>query len=335
MAANGVVLENPPPHESTCQAAASIVKQEEAQAPMLFRHSFAKLVEAGRVKQGIILETEAVSAQMKSVSEPLLLVGHPSFEKFTKLPKVQMILGSYGGTYKRLLKKMQDSRTQSPIHVKQGKEECDKFFHDMFSQMPALCMVAAEEMDKSMAMVLGSTWLWGYESKFYKVVVTPNGLAMFKYLAAGEISWLCFDCKALTSAMRLILNIDKVGLDQTLNYIQELGDAELKQLQEKGCTATFFRSGGRKHVVRPTRHDLRRSCGQGRSHLRAPADVLGPRRVFRAVLQRVDRHARGGRQERHEDEGGARVDEAARGWRLSRVFSVARALQRGFRPKSA
>ena len=85
------------------------------------------------------------------------------------------------------------------------------------------------------ANVLNTLWMWGYETKFSGTGVTPNGLAMWKFLAAGEVTWLIFETKVLVPALKISLGKDKLSITEVYTYLEDVGEKSLQELSDTGA----------------------------------------------------------------------------------------------------
>ena len=133
------------------------------------------------------------------VAAPSLMTKHIALGQLQSKPKAQMVIGNFGGTYKKSLK---EDRKQEPIWANQGKDVFQIFFSELDKAIPEVSRVAVEEMPKAVAGVVNNVWLWGYQTQMKAISFTPNCLGMWKVQLSGEVQCLLFDISKVLVAMR-------------------------------------------------------------------------------------------------------------------------------------
>jgi hypothetical protein len=216
------------------KAAAVLIKAEADLADPIFRIDWQKLLAETLLKKITEVQEADVAKFKLKVEEPCLLLGHAALAKMQTLPKVQMAIGNFGGTYKRSLK--DEKRMQTPVFPKAGKEEIDTVWTDLMAAMPVASQVKTDELPKGIANVVNNTWLWGFDTKYKGVSFTPNCLAMFKIILNGCVATMMFETKALVSAMRIILQVDKLKLTEVQDFLASLERDGIAELVKNGCT---------------------------------------------------------------------------------------------------
>jgi len=197
------------------KVAATKIKEAAELAPPLFRLS----IQDASLKMTAVSTQDADDKANFDPAVPRLLKTFDGLSDFALSAKVQLLLGNFGGSYKRQLR---EGRTQQPGYTKNGKEECGSFFDKLNKVFDPGATVAAADLPKSISMVTSTTWAWGYDSKLKCASVTPNGLAMWKYLAAGEIVWYLLEMRTLRSAVHTIMQKDSSGTQELLDYVTGL-----------------------------------------------------------------------------------------------------------------
>ena len=156
--------------QKKAKEAANRVKVEEAQAPPLF-----KLDYAGMLSQGCLISLEPVVNDPKNplaIDLPVLL-SDKAVEAVTKwhsTSKVQLALGTFGGSYKKKPQLKEDLRIQQAMAKQAGKEETDAMFNCLFELLPKGSRVS----DKKVERLLDNTWLFGFDTNL-KVYASENG----------------------------------------------------------------------------------------------------------------------------------------------------------------
>ena len=148
------------------------------------------------------------------------------------------MLGGFGGSYKKAASLKVNGKCQELIFKDNGIEECETFFGEVMSLFKSASFVqpGANGMEKYLTNVLQATWLYGYEAASSHVGQSPNGLASFRLLCSGEITWWLFDLKKLVPAMKIMLAKDNVGgLEGVSAFIKDLSAANAITLASHGC----------------------------------------------------------------------------------------------------
>ena len=145
-----------------------------------------------------------------------------------------MALGLWGGKYKKEEGFKSTGKAQEPVYKRSGKEEIDAMFSSIQSCFPPASFPDEGELPADIAKVFDSVWLYGFDVQMASVAQTPNGVAIFKYLAAGEVEYLLFELKTFVPAVKTILEKDAVSVDEAIAFINNLTTEKMKQFCEKG-----------------------------------------------------------------------------------------------------
>ena len=112
----------------------------------------------------------------RDFTTPVKVTHESNAKKFLETEKIQILLGEFGGTYKKNIPKGQ-YKTQSPIYPKDGQEIVDKFITDsVFGSLSEDKMVSKGcAADTCLSNILGNTWLFGHDTQMKFTGQTPNG----------------------------------------------------------------------------------------------------------------------------------------------------------------
>ena len=96
------------------------------------------------------------------------------------------MLGNFGGSYKKAPDIKTDGRTQMPVALGKGRDECDKLWDACTAAFGNKALVETVIMPKAIESVFKVAWMFGYDAALKGCSPTPNGLGMLKLPCAGE-----------------------------------------------------------------------------------------------------------------------------------------------------
>ena len=155
-------------------------------------------------------------------------------QEWANLPKVQMALSAYGGQYKSQSTTKAAGKGQTNMRSKAGKEETELLVRKLMSALQLDKKVAKlSDQDEQM---LKEIWLFGYVPQASFVAPTPQGLAMIKVLAAGEVSVFAIEIKSL------LAHLKKQGQQVTEDTFDSMFGMDASALAElsKECSLYYF-----------------------------------------------------------------------------------------------
>ena len=214
--------------------AATKVKTDEATLPPIFSIDVDKLIAESHAKEITKVAKPAADFKVIDADVPILFCELECVAKMNAQARVQMALGLWGGKYKKEEGFKSTGKAQEPVYKRSGKEEIDAMFSSIQSCFPPASFPDEGELPADIAKVFDSVWLYGFDVKMASVAQTPNGVAIFKYLAAGEVEYLLFELKTFVPAVKTILEKDAVSVDEAIAFINNLTTEKMKQFCEKG-----------------------------------------------------------------------------------------------------
>ena len=131
---------------------------------------------------------------------PLLIRKAPVTTDFLKEPQVSILLGEFGGSYKKNCKT--EPRTQHPVYPDKGRQEVAKHFQPFVDSLPPAIRVSDEGLQAGpLPNVLETLWIYGYTVDLKDVGSTPNGLPMWKLMCSGEVRYILLNITKLVAAL--------------------------------------------------------------------------------------------------------------------------------------
>ena len=176
-----------------------------------------------------------------TVAQPCIIAGGSGsvMDQYLTQVKMQQVLTSWGGRYKKLGGFKDSGHVANTLCVKQGKEETESFFATLLGKMK-------DPIDLSIVSPTWNTtsWLWGYKPKeYYNVGFTPQGTGLFKIYVMGCVHVWLLDLLSLTKACADINEGDQVkDHDSLMKYIAELSVDKLQELKSKGAKVVYHKT---------------------------------------------------------------------------------------------
>ena len=178
--------------------------------------------------------TEECDVGSISVDEPKLLASLPGMDEWKNGAKVQMMLATFGGSYKKREALKEEYRVQQVITPGQGREETQTLFKGMDEKLTS--GVLGSDANELVKRVTSQVWLFGCDPKMQLVAQSPNCLPQWRVLVQGEIRLWFIDTAKLVTCMKAIFNKDQFGLKEMTDFCENIDAASLKDLQGRGLT---------------------------------------------------------------------------------------------------
>lgn len=215
--------------------AAEAIKLEEAKVPAVFEQKFADLIKDGTLTNVVSIKGVG-TATVDNLEQPALITECEAMTSFCSEKRVQLMMGQWGGQYKKRPSTKSHGRVQEPTKAAKGREEADAFMQRVMSMFPEDSVVALENMPAGFKNLLSVTWLYGYDTRMHSIGCTPNGMGMIKALCAGEVTWLMWDVAALAAALK---EIDKatepISIDTLTKRVQTFTKSDFADIRTHGC----------------------------------------------------------------------------------------------------
>ncbi|CAE7239963.1 unnamed protein product [Symbiodinium sp. CCMP2456] len=225
--------------------AAEQVKQQETTLPPIFGISLETLKndDGSLVGKPVTILSGPGKGSINSVDAPCCITSLTAMTNFMKNPKVQVMLGGFGGTYKKAAALKASGKCQELIQKGNGMEECDGLFKEVGELFKEACFTqaGAGNMERYLSNILQASWLFGYEAQSAHLNQLPNGLGCFRLLCSGEVAWTLYDLKKLVPAMRIMLSKDDIGgLEGVSAFLKALTDRDMITLSSHGCAPQWI-----------------------------------------------------------------------------------------------
>lgn len=123
-----------------------------------------------------------------------------------------MRLSEFGGSYKQAASFKTDGRAMALILKSQGKHESDALWSAVFDCKKVLDISKIPEGSSFME----NSWFWGFDAKLSGAHFAPNGAALLRAVASGEMRVICFFVKDVMDRMQ------QQGVDLNLSKMTEL-----------------------------------------------------------------------------------------------------------------
>ena len=141
-----------------------------------------------------------------------------------------LTLGNFGSQYKKSSSFKTEQHTQCLMYGGEGKEETDALFKELQKQITAVSPNSPECLQT----VLQSHWLYGVSNDYCATSSTPNGMAMFKLLAQGQMKWLFFEIESLVAQLKIEKQADTFAKDEVMTEVEKADTARVKTWLEAG-----------------------------------------------------------------------------------------------------
>ncbi|CAE7249881.1 unnamed protein product [Symbiodinium sp. CCMP2592] len=221
------------------------VKKQETTLPPIFNIDLDSLKndEGGLVGKPVTILSGPGKGSINSVDTPCCITSFTALTNFLKNPKVQVMLGGFGGSYKKAAALKASGKCQELIQKGNGMEECETLFKEVgeLFKEASFTSPGAGDMERYLTNILQASWLFGYEAQSAHLNQLPNGLGCFRLLCSGEIAWTLYDLKKLVPAMRVMLNKDDIGgLEGVSVFLKGLNDRDMITLASHGCAPQWI-----------------------------------------------------------------------------------------------
>lgn len=167
--------------------------------------------------------------EISDIDAPFIMKKNAKIGDWMNSSKIQVALGSFGGRYKKTDTFQAHGKAQMTIFSKEGKEESIALVNGIMSLFPNTNKVTQEN---DFARITQTLWLFGYDPAMCSVSPTPNGMAMLKVLAYGEVKWLVMECCSLLAALRTELQQDSISLDDIEGMVGALSAESLENCKK-------------------------------------------------------------------------------------------------------
>ena len=159
-----------------------------------------------------------------NIEAPVLFKDNTKVSDWCNTSKMQVALGSFGGRYKKTESFTSVGKAQMVLFTKEGKEESVELLQNFTGTIPEVSKVKG---DNDFTRITDTLWLYGYDPNSYSIAPTPNGMAMLKVLAYGEVKWLVMECSSLLAALRTELKLETIGVDDLERLVGGLTHEQL------------------------------------------------------------------------------------------------------------
>ena len=173
-------------------------------------------------------------SEFPTVDEPILFKDNRKISEWANEPKMQLALGSFGGRYKKTDMFSRSGKAQMVLFAKEGKEESNALISNFTAPIPDDNKVKGEN---DFSKITDTLWLFGYDPALTSISATPNGMAMMKVLAFGEVKWLVMEISSTVAALRAELGVDVIKADDLEALIGSLTYGNLENCKKHGMKA--------------------------------------------------------------------------------------------------
>lgn len=173
-------------------------------------------------------------SEFPTVDEPILFKDNRKISEWANEPKMQLALGSFGGRYKKTDMFSRSGKAQMVLFAKEGKEESHALISNFTAPIPDDNKVKGEN---DFSKITDTLWLFGYDPALTSISATPNGMAMMKVLAFGEVKWLVMEISSTVAALRAELGVDVIKADDLEALIGSLTYGNLENCKKHGMKA--------------------------------------------------------------------------------------------------
>ena len=174
------------------------LKAEESVASPIFRIDVTQLLES--LLLHVVDEKPWAEGMAKQpTTMPFAMTGVPQVATWSASTKIQMMLGSFGGSYKNKDITKEDKRIQQPTLAGHGAEECAVLFKALNTFLDPREL---QDMDgKPLAKkIMAPTWLFGCDPKMQVLSPLPNMVGQWRVLMNGEVRLVLMEPRNLFPA---------------------------------------------------------------------------------------------------------------------------------------
>ena len=219
--------------QKKAKAAAKKVKEQAESIPAIFEIGLDKLQQT-EVMPAMREVTGIDFKEFGSIESPVLFKENTKISDWCNTSKMQVALGSFGGRYKKTESFTSVGKAQMVLFTKEGKEESLELLQHFLGTIPDSSKVKGEN---DFTRITDTLWLYGYDPNLCSIAPTPNGMAMLKVLAYGEVKRLVLECGSLLAALRTELNLETIGIDDLEELVGGLSYEQLQNCKKHGLKA--------------------------------------------------------------------------------------------------
>ena len=223
--------------KSAAQAAAAISQKKIDRKP-IYKIDSAKCVGEGLLVQ-MNEHADWTAGSITSATSPLLITGSPTLQEWLTKPAVQLCTCNFAGTFLKDASKDPTGTTQRPLYAGQGHEEFTEFWDRVVKLFHDDISLDTKTLEPVVTSVLARTWQYGFTAERANMASVANGMAQFKCLYEGRVSWYAVAADMLSSAAQIMLGKDEVGFAEMLEMIENATVETLATLKSHGCSVIY------------------------------------------------------------------------------------------------
>ena len=157
------------------------------------------------------------------------------FQEWSKLSKVQMTLGTFGGSYKRKDAFKQQERVQQMLMQKFGLEETTAFTDFLNGHLKNDELISPGTVQGAEG-ILKCIWLFGNSPTLKHAALSPNCLGQWRVCVHGETRYFLTAVAPFIAAIRIVKSEDvELTPEKIVDEFESLDAAKLKQVHDAGC----------------------------------------------------------------------------------------------------
>ena len=180
----------------------------------------------------------ACGERFPSCDEPAKVKGgNADIEAWKALPKIQVLLGNFGGTYKSSESNKDTGSSQVVVYVGEGREETIPV-HEKVLLKGVTAELRSEPPD-CVATFFSTPWVYGFDPKFKSVAFCSNGVAQTRILISGQVKILMFEISSLIDILRAATKNEVVTMDCVKTEIEKASSDTLLRWLMRGAKIKF------------------------------------------------------------------------------------------------
>ena len=202
--------------------AAEVIKSLESAVPNIYKFDKYKRVSIGPM------------GELQDIDERFLFddVSEVGGHKWRTDPKLQLMFGNFGSSYKRTATYKQDGWVLEPVPKDDGRQEVTKLF-DSCTFVPEAARFDMGKVDgKAVKAVVATPWSWGTSPTLKTSGFLRNSLAQIKLVASGKVRHLIVKTSKLPGDLRTGQSMDEI-----CKKIGQCSDDRLRDLTDQGVIA--------------------------------------------------------------------------------------------------
>ena len=214
--------------------AAEQVKEEEKIAKAIYRLDCEALQGAGGFTLVPMIDV-ATCPEPRDSDSPFVIMMVQKFQEWSKIAKVQMMLGTFGGSYKRKDAFKEHGRVQQMAVQKFGLEETTTFIDHLNGHLKKDELITPSTV-QPVEQHLKCIWLFGNSPSLKHAALCPNCLGQWRVCAQGEIRYFLTAVTSFVAAMRLLTPEDQEFTpEKIVQEFENLDPDKLKKVSDNGC----------------------------------------------------------------------------------------------------